>query len=96
MSPKTAGPNRSAIAVVTIKDTDGNLVGGATVYGTWSGDYSGSASDVTGTDGTVSFESRKVRQANATFTFTVDNVEKTGYTYDATLNVETSDSITVP
>jgi Zn-dependent metalloprotease len=96
MSSKTAGPNRSAIAIVTIKDTDGSLVDGATVYGTWSGDYSGSTSGTTGSEGTVRFESGKVRQANATFTFTVDNVEKTGYTYDSSLNVETSDSITVP
>jgi subtilisin family serine protease len=97
MSPKTAGPNRSAIATVTIKDTDGNPVEGATVYGTWSGDYSGSTSGTTGTDGTVSIESRKVRQASATFTFTVDDVVKSGYTYDPTLNVvEDSASITVP
>ncbi|MGD8905239.1 MAG: subtilisin, partial [Anaerolineae bacterium] len=86
----------SGIAVVTIKDTDGNPVDGATVYGTWSGAYSGSASGVTGADGTVRFESGKVRQANAAFTFTVDNVEKSGYTYDSTRNVETSDSITAP
>ncbi|MGD8474859.1 MAG: C1 family peptidase [Anaerolineae bacterium] len=96
MDFKAAGPNRSGIAVVTIKDTDGNPVDGATVYGTWSGAYSGSASGVTGADGTVRFESGKVRQANAAFTFTVDNVEKSGYTYDSTRNVETSDSITAP
>jgi len=95
MSYKTAGPNRSAIAGVTIKDTAGNLVGGATVNGTWSGAYSGSASGVTGADGTVRFESGKVRQS-ATFTFTVNDVVKGGYTYDPARNVETSDSITVP
>jgi serine protease len=96
MSSKTAGPNRSAIAVVTIKDTGGNPVDGATVYGAWSGDYTGTVSGVTGTDGTVSFESGKVRQAGASFTFTVDDVVKSGYTYDSNLNPETSGSITVP
>jgi PKD repeat protein len=95
MSSKTAGPNRSGIAVVTIKDTDGNLVDGATVYGMWSGAYSGSTSGTTGTDGTVRFESGKVRQSNVTFIFAVDNVEKSDYIYDSTRNVETSDSITV-
>jgi PKD repeat protein len=95
MSFKTAGPNRSGIATVTVKDTDGNLVEGATVFGTWSGAYSGSVSGTTGTGGTVSFESGKVRQSGVTFTFTVDDVQKSGYTYDTTLNVETSDSITV-
>jgi hypothetical protein len=80
--------------VVTIKDTDGNLVDGATVSAAWSGDYSGSASGVTGSNGTVSFQSGNVRKANAAFTFTVNNVAKTGYTYDSALNKETSDSIT--
>jgi subtilisin family serine protease len=95
MSSKTAGVNRSAIAVVTIFDTDDSPVDGATVYGTWSGAYSGSTSGTTGTDGTVRFESGKVRQANVTFTFTVDDVVKSGYTYDSTLNVVTSGTITV-
>jgi serine protease len=96
MSYKTAGPNRSGIAAVTIRDGDGQLVDGATVEGTWTGDYAGSSSGVTGTDGTVSLESGKVRQANVSFTFTVDAVSKSGYTYDSSLNVETSGTITVP
>jgi hypothetical protein len=96
MSGKAAGPNRSATAVVTIYDTGGLPVEGATVYGMWSGDYDGPASGVTGVDGTVAINSGKVRQANAAFTFTVDDVVKGGYTYDPALNVETSDSITVP
>ena len=95
MSGKRAGPNRSGIAVVTIKDTYGNLVDGATVHGTWSGSYSGSVSGVTGTDGAVRFESGKVRHA-ATFTFTVNDVHKSGYTYDSDLNNEDSDTIEVP
>jgi hypothetical protein len=95
MSSKRAGPNRSSIAVVTIKDAHGNLVGGATVHGTWSGDYSGSASGVTGTDGAVRFESGRVRHA-ATFTFTVDDVTRSGYTYDSGLNNQTSVTIEVP
>ncbi|MGD8793087.1 MAG: PKD domain-containing protein [Anaerolineae bacterium] len=96
MTGKAAGPNRSASAVVTILDTDGNPVAGATVYGTWSGDYNGTVSGVTGADGTVSFDSGKVRQADATFTFTVDDVVLSGYVYDPALNAETSDTITVP
>jgi hypothetical protein len=36
-----------------------------------------------------------VRQA-ATFTFTVNNVAKSSYTYDPNLNIESSDSISVP
>jgi PKD repeat protein len=96
LSGKQAGPNRSATAVVTIRDTGGNPVVGATVSGTWSGDYAGSASGVTGADGTVTFNSGKVRQANATFTLTVDDVVLVGWTYDPDLNIETSDTIIVP
>jgi PKD repeat protein len=96
MSGKQAGINLSATAVVTIRDTGGNPVVGATVDGTWSGDYSGSASGVTGIDGTVTFNSGKVRQASATFTFTVDDVVLGGWTYDPGLNIETSDTIPVP
>jgi PKD repeat protein len=96
MSGKQAGINLSATAVVTIRDTGGNPVVGATVSGTWSGDYSGTSSGVTGADGTVTFNSGKVRQASATFGFTVDDVVLAGWTYDPDLNVETSDTITVP
>jgi hypothetical protein len=95
MTGKKAGPNRSATAVVTILDTGGAPVEGATVYGTWSGLYSANVSGVTLADGTITFNSGKVKSAG-TFTFTVDDVVKSGYTYDPGLNVETSDSVAVP
>ncbi len=96
MVGQTAGINRSATAAVTIYDGAGNPVEGATVYGIWSGDYASDVSGVTGADGTVSFTSGKVRQANATFTFTVDNVVKSGYVYDESRDVEPSDTVVVP
>jgi hypothetical protein len=71
-------------------------VEGVTVLGTWSGDESGTVSGVTAADGTVSYSSSKVREANATFTFTVDNLVKAGYTYEPDLNNETSATIVVP
>ncbi len=86
MSGKSAGPNRSAAAVVTIYDTNDSPVAGATVYGTWSDDYSASVSGVTAADGTVAFSSGKVRQANAIFTFTVDDVVHADFDYDSGLN----------
>ncbi|HOU11661.1 MAG TPA: S8 family serine peptidase [Anaerolineae bacterium] len=94
MSGKKAGTNRYAIAVVTIKDMDTNLVSGATVYGAWSGATTGSVSGVTGSNGTVSFQSASIKKAG-TFTFTVTNVTKSGFTYNPALNKETSDSVTV-
>jgi PKD repeat protein len=95
LTGKAAGPNRSATAVVTIEDTDGNRVEGATIYVTWSGDYSAAVTGVTLADGTVTFTSDRVRQANAEFTFTVDDVVKSGFTYDPGLNLDTSVTIYV-
>jgi hypothetical protein len=96
LSGKSAGPNRSATAVVTIHDTGSNPVAGATVQGAWSGDCSASASGVTAADGTVVFSSGKVRQANATFTFTVDDVFRDSFVYDPGLNNQTSATLVVP
>lgn len=95
MSSKVAGPNRSATAVVTVQDTIGNPVAGATVSATWSGDTIGSATGVTGDDGTVSFSSEKVRQANATFDFSVTDVLHDAFTYDSSIS-QTFATITVP
>lgn len=92
MSGKKAGVNRTATAVVTIKDTNGALVSGATVSGTWSGSYVGNISGTTGADGTVTFTASAKR--GTSFTFTVTNVTKTGTTYDPTQNVETFDTQT--
>jgi len=88
MSGTKAGVNRTATAVVTIKDTTGALVSGAAVSGTWSGSYTGSVSDTTGADGTVTFTASAKR--GTSFTFTVTNVTKTGTTYDPALNKVTS------
>jgi hypothetical protein len=95
MSGARNGPSRYASAVVTIRDTAGDLVEGATVYGDWSDDYSASVQGITAADGTVIFTSGNIRKAGATFTFTVTGVIKAGFTYNPDLNVETSDSITV-
>ena len=96
----TAGPNKfyTAIATVTIVDGNDAPVGGATVYGTWSEATSDTDSGVTNDIGIVSLESNKVKNppSGKTFTFSVDDVEKVGWTYDSNANVETSDSITVP
>ncbi|MGB2727362.1 MAG: S8 family serine peptidase [Halobacteriota archaeon] len=87
-----------AVATVTIFDDSGNPVEGATVSGDWSGATSDSDSGVTGANGQVSLESDSVKNppSGTTFTFTVDNIAKDGWTYDPSKNVETSDSITVP
>jgi hypothetical protein len=82
-------------ATVWIKTVDGANVEGAIVTGDWSGVVSGTSMGSTGSDGKVTLESPNVKNGG-TFTFTVTNVTKGGYTYNPTLNVETSDWITAP
>jgi len=91
------GPNpwTRAVATVTVLDSDGNPVEGATVYGHWSGLVSEDVSGTTDANGQVTFKTDYVKNASGTFTFTVDDVVKEGYTYDPSANKHTSDSITV-
>ncbi|HIC89605.1 MAG TPA: hypothetical protein EYP04_09420 [Anaerolineae bacterium] len=98
MSLQTRGLWTSAIATVLIVDADGVPVEGATVSGHWSGATSDSDSGVTGADGRVSLESDGMKDppSGTTFTFTVDSVVLSGWTYEGGSNLETSDSIAVP
>jgi hypothetical protein len=85
----------AARATVWIKDQNTANVSGATVTGSWSGATGGSSSGSTGADGKVTLTSKSVK-GGGTFTFTVTNVAATGYTYNPSMNIETSDSITAP
>jgi hypothetical protein len=91
LSLKTAGPNNTCKATVTIVDEDGSPVEGATVTGTFSGDASGTVSGVTGADGEVLL-SKLVKGTVTTFTFCVDNVTHDSFEYDSAANVETCDT----
>lgn len=84
-----------ALATVTIVDSSNNPVEDAAVSGHWSGLTSDSDTGTTNNNGEVTLYSNWVWNAQGTFTFTVDNVEKSGWTYDESANVETSDSIIV-
>jgi hypothetical protein len=92
MSFQAKGPNFNGVGTVWIKDTGGLDIEGATVYGTWSGAVNEPAQGITGADGKVILPSSKVR-GGGTFTFTVTDVVKGGYTYNSALNVETTDFI---
>jgi PKD repeat protein len=89
----SGGRNARASAAVTVRDSNGQPVAGATVSGTWSGIVAGSASVVTGSNGVAVLQSQSTKN-RGTFIFTVTGVSLSGYGYDATLNTETSDSIT--
>jgi serine protease len=95
MSIKKAGPNFNAIATVTVKDASDVPIEGATVYGTWSDATLDTDSGVTDSNGNVLFKSDRVKNADigTTFTFTVDDVVKSGWTY---VSGSVSGSIAVP
>jgi PKD repeat protein len=87
--------NRNATADVTVRDASGRLISGATVAGTWSGIVSSTASVSTNRRGVASFRSPTTRSPG-TFSFSVTRITAAGFVYDATLNLESSDSITLP
>lgn len=92
MSLKLAGKNTSAIATVWIKNNSGGDVGGATVYGDWTGIVQDSSSGITLSNGKVALTSSKTK-SSGTFNFCVTDVVASGYTYDSGSNIETCDSI---
>jgi len=81
-----------AEATVTIFDDNNSPVENATVYGHWSGLTTDTDSGTTDANGKVTLLSDSTSETG-TFTFTVDNVTKTGWAYESAANVETSDSI---
>ncbi len=91
LSKKTKGSNTTATAAVTIVDETGAAVSGATVFGTFSGDVTGSTSAVTNTSGVASLKVTKSGTVT-TFTFCVNNVTHASLTYDPAANVETCDT----
>ena len=92
MSKVVSTKGTQAKAVVTVKDGLGAVKANATVTGSWSGLTVANVSGKTGTAGTVTFTSAASKNAG-TFTFKVTGITLSGYTYDATKNVETTDFI---
>jgi len=78
-------------ATVTIFDNNGNPVADATVSGTFSGDFSESASGVTDASGQVTLVTTTTAGGQVTVGFCVDNVEHASLAYDMASNVETCD-----
>jgi subtilisin len=87
------GTRTSATATVAVTDLNGAKVSSVSVKGHWAGGASGSVSGLTNSIGKVTF-STSVKNAaiGSTFTFVVDSLSKTGYTYNAARNLESSDS----
>lgn len=99
MELQSKGKNYNAFAYITIEDENGNTINGATVSGDWNfnNNYLNSASDTTDDTGLATLESdREKAQSSDTFTITITNVEKDGYTYDLSSNAIISSTISVP
>jgi serine protease len=90
------GPWYWVYTEVPILDENGQPVADATVYlDTTLPDGSvQSFSGTTGSDGTVTFKLRS--KLSGTYTSTVTDVVKEGWTYDSASNIETSESLNVP
>ena len=98
MALKKAGVNTSALATVTIVDTVGMPVVGATVSGQWSDATNDIDYGVTDGFGQVTLQSNNVKRAppGTVFTFTVTDIDLSDWNYDPAANLETSKSVEVP
>jgi PKD repeat protein len=90
---KTKTTSYTCTASVTVKNYNGGLVSGAAVSGLWSSVTSGTASGTTNSSGVATIKS-PATSSKGTCTFTVKGISVSGWTYDATQNVETTDSLT--
>ncbi len=86
---KTAGPNCSGQCTVWIRDNNGAAMANATVYVTATGPVGGTYSGVTGTDGSVFFETGKTRSCSGEWCFEVTEVTHASCEYDPGSNVVT-------
>lgn len=95
MSWRLLGGQYQPVARVTIVDAGGAPVASASVTAQFTGPTNWTGSQTTGTDGQTTFYAPK-HKTGGTWNFCVTNVTKSGWTYDASANVETCDSITAP
>jgi PKD repeat protein len=85
----------SARATVRIVNASGLPVQGATVTGSWTGLAKSTSTATTDVNGNAVLTSRSSRK-KGTFTITITGVTRLGSTYNASANLETTKSITVP
>ena len=90
------GPNSFVDTQVTIRDSNGSPVSGATVSVTTIEPDGAEVSNTgsTGDAGTATFKLRS--NHSGTYESRVTAVSKEGWTYDETANVETTETLTLP
>jgi hypothetical protein len=95
---RTAAQNifRWAIATVAIVDADSAPVRDVKVYGHWESATTDRDSGTTDASGYVTLNSASIKNSppGTTFTFVVDDIVLIKWTYDSSVNVESSDSTT--
>ncbi len=93
---KTKGKNQfcRVFAIIPILDNINNFVNEAIVKATWSGAYSSVVEGNTTINGTITLGTGWVKGCGI-FSINIDNVSKTGFIYNQSKNIETSDSITL-
>ncbi|MBA3647252.1 MAG: T9SS type A sorting domain-containing protein [Chitinophagales bacterium] len=75
---------------VKVVDNNNQPVGGVTVNATYSGPSSGSATGITNNNGIVKLKTTKIANPVGAWCFTITNLVKNGYAYDASKNVSTT------
>ncbi len=83
---KNAGPNCSGIGTIYIYDSAEQPVANATVYISVTGPVAATGSGLTGSDGSITFETSKTRSCGGEWCFEVTNVTHASLTYDAGAN----------
>ncbi len=76
--------------VVLVQDEGNKPIAGATVSASYSGPNSGTAKATTGAAGTATLKSKKFSNPSTQWCFTVTNLTKAGYTYNAAANTVTT------
>lgn len=95
MSVLKQGKSYQASATVSIANSNGNSVSGATVLGVFSGPTADKVSGITDNSGWITMNSSSTRQTG-TWSFCVSGVVREGWSYDQTANMKTCDSISTP
>lgn len=87
------GKNWTATVTITALDQNNAAAAGVVVTGNWSGAKTGTASCTTATNGTCSVSTGSM-STGTSVTFTVTNLAKSGYTYNAAANAISSLTVT--
>jgi subtilisin family serine protease len=87
------GKNWTATVTITALDQNNAAAAGVVVTGNWSGAKTGTASCTTATNGTCSVSTGSM-SSGTSVTFTVTDLAKSGYTYNAAANTISSLTVT--